>query len=110
MSMTGDPKDADLTLAVTVRDGKTMTQHRMGAEGTLSFRNDSGEPLVVTCMTDDEPFLEEGCSGAVAEFTVPPNGTKVVRISEGFGGDSFVYSAQIGDADPEDPIVILDRR
>lgn len=110
MSMSGEPRKANLKLSVTVRDGKTMTQHRMGAEGTLSIRNESDEPLVITCVSGGEPFLEEGCSGPAAQFTVPGGGTKVVRIARGFDDEAFAYSAQVGDSEPEDPIVILDRR
>jgi len=105
-----DPAAAGLSLVIEERGGKTMTRHRMGADGILTFRNASAEPLVITCRSHAEPFLEEGCSTAVGSFTVSGNGVKSVRIAPDFDQDSFTYSARIGDHEPEDPIVIVDRR
>jgi hypothetical protein len=100
---------ADLTIEVSVRHGKTMTQHRLDESGTLTFRNRSDQALVIAARTC-APFVESGCGDAVSEFTIPPGADKTVRISEKFQEPEFVYSAQAGDAEPEDPIVIIDRR
>jgi hypothetical protein len=100
---------ADLTIEVSVRHGKTMTQHRVGESGTLTFRNRSDQALLIAARSS-APFVESGCGDPVSEFTVPPGADKTVRIFEKFQGSEFVYSAQAGDTEPEDPIVIIDRR
>jgi|APFre7841882724_1041349.scaffolds.fasta_scaffold116956_2 hypothetical protein len=110
MPITGDPTTTALSLTIQVRDGKTMTQHRMGEKSVLTFKNEADDPLVITCMSHAEPFLEEGCSNAVATFTVAGKSTKSVRIASNFNAASFTYSARIGNSEPEDPIVIVDRR
>jgi hypothetical protein len=104
------PAGYSLTIDVTVHEGKTMTRHHVGERSILTFHNDSGEPLVITCTSGQSPFLDGGCGSATAEFTVPAGGSKAVRIAETISrGDSFVYSARIGNSEPEDPIIILDR-
>jgi hypothetical protein len=101
----------NLALDLTVRDGKTMTRHHAGERSILTFHNDSEEPLVITCTSDQTPFLDGGCGNPVASFTVPAGGTKAVRISDDVEfGESFVYSARIGNSEAEDPIIIIDRR
>jgi hypothetical protein len=98
-----------LTVEVGVRHGKTMTQHHLDEEGTLTFHNASDEPLVISAASG-APFKEEGCGDAVSELSVPPRGNRIVRVAPGFRAEEFIYSARIGDAEPEDPVVILDRR
>ncbi len=110
MTMPG-PAGYNLTIDLTVREGKTMTRHHVGERSILTFHNDSDEALVISCTSGQTPFLDGGCGTATAEFAVPAGGTKAVRIADSVTwGDSFVYSARIGDAEAEDPIVILDRR
>ena len=110
MTTPGTP-GTDLTFDLTVVNGKTMTRHHAGERGILTFLNDSDQPLVITCTSGQEPFLAGGCGDPVATFTVPAGGTKSVRIAEAVAfGQSFVYSARIGNSEPEDPIIILDRR
>jgi hypothetical protein len=110
MTTPGSP-GINLTLDLTVLNGKTMTRHHVGERSILTFHNDSEEPLVVTCTSGQAPFLDGGCGNPVESFTVPAGGTKAVRIAEAVTlGQSFVYSARIGNSEPEDPIIILDRR
>ena len=109
MSSSNGHTPRHLTVEVSVRNGKTMTQYRLGEDDTLTFRNASDEPLVISAASGS-PFQEQGCNSAVAELSIPPGGDKTVRVAPGFCEDEFVYSAQVGDADPEDPVVILDRR
>lgn len=109
--MTPGPAGYNYTIDVTVRDGKTMTRHHVGERSIITFHNDSNQALVVTCTSGQAPFLDGGCGDATAEFAVPAGGAKAVRIAESVAwGESFVYSARIGDSDAEDPIIILDRR
>jgi hypothetical protein len=106
--MTQQASSGDLTIEVTVDEGRTTSQYHMGRNGSLTFRNDSGDPLVVTA-TAGRPFREHGCSEPQAEITVPPGSEKTVRIADDFNGTRFAYTARIGDTEPEDPIVIIDR-
>ena len=110
MSTQGEHGSDDLNLEVTVRDGKTMTRHRIGKCGTLTFRNLADEPLMIATSSGQPPFRESGCDAPVSAFTVAPGTTKSVRISDEYKAEEFVYSARIGDAEPEDPIIIIDRR
>jgi hypothetical protein len=109
MTQSNEPGPLHLTVEVTVRNGKTMTQYRLGEEGTLTFRNASNEPLVVSSPSGT-PFQEDGCGDAASEVSVAPGTEKTVRVASGFHAEEFIYSARIGDAEPEDPVVILDRR
>lgn len=104
-----DRTTAGRTIHVDDRGGKTMTRHRMGYQGVLKFRNWSDKPLVITASAC-QPFKLPGCSDAAAEFTVPPETELSVTIHECFSADEFAYSARIADSEPEDPIVIIDRR
>jgi len=110
MTTPGTP-GINLTFDMTVLNGKTMTRHHASERSILTFHNDSEQPLVIICTSGQEPFLDGGCGDPVATFTVPAGGTKAVRIAEAVSkGQSFVYSARIGDSEPEDPIIIIDRR
>ena len=108
MTTQGMP-EADLEVWVDVRNGRTMTQYRIGEQGQLTFRNLSKQPLVISSPSG-EPFQEEGCAGPVSTFTVDPGSRKVVAISRKYDATEFLYTAQIGEAEPEDPVVIIDRR
>ena len=111
MPTPGAPHPADLNIDLAVRDGKTMTVHHARLDGTLQFMNTENAPLVITSSSEYPPFIEDGCSDAVAEITVPPQSGKTVRLSGRYGlNSSFTYSARIGDSEPEDPIIIIDRR
>ena len=110
MTMPG-PASSTLTIDVTVRDNKTMTRHHVGRRGIIAFHNDSEESLVITCTSGESPFLDGGCGNPVSTFSVPAGGTKAVRIVDTLQeGQSFVYSAKIGNSEAEDPVVIVDRR
>lgn len=108
MTMQGNSDTADLEVWVAVRNGKTMTQYRVGERGALTFRNLSDQPLVISSPSG-APFQEQDCGDPVSTLTIPPGSEKVVRISKDYCEKEFLYSAQIGAAEPEDPVVIIDR-
>lgn len=111
MPIPGTPESSGLTIEVTVRENKTYTQHRLTEGRSLTFRNTEQQPLVISTASTRPPFIEEGCSESVRTITVAPGSEKRVRIDPSYGeGSWFKYSARIGDAEPEDPIVIIDRR
>ncbi|MGH8203856.1 MAG: hypothetical protein ACREST_04555 [Steroidobacteraceae bacterium] len=107
--MQGNSDTADLEVWVAVRNGKTMTQYRIGERGALTFRNLSDQPLVISSPSG-APFQEQECGDPVSTLTVPPGREKVVSISKNYCEKEFLYSAQIGGSEPEDPVVIIDRR
>ncbi len=108
---TPGPAGSNLIIDVTVLNGKTMTRHHIGERGILTFHNDSEQSLVITCTSGQSPFLDGGCGNPTNEFSVPAGGSKSIRIADTVDfGQSFVYSAKIGNSEPEDPIVIVDRR
>jgi hypothetical protein len=108
---TPGPAGINLIIDLTVRNGKTMTRHHVGERSILTFHNDSDQTLVITCTSNQSPFLDGGCGNPTDEFSVPAGGSKAVRIADTIAfGQSFVYSARIGNTEAEDPIVIVDRR
>ena len=108
MTMQGNSDTADLEVWVAVRNGKTMTQYRVGERGALTFRNVSDQPLVIS-SSSGAPFQEQDCDDPVSTLTVPPGSEKIVRIAGNFQETEFLYTAQIGNSEPEDPVVIIDR-
>ncbi len=99
----------DLTIVVSVRNDRTMSQYALPRNRKLTFVNDSDELLVVTSKSGT-PFVDmDDPTKPIDRIEVPANGEKTVRINRHFSGTEFGYTAQIGDADADDPIVILER-
>ena len=72
MSTHGEHGSDDLNLEVTVRDGKTMTRHRIGKCGTRTFRNLADQPLMIATSSGQPPFRESGCDAPVSALPSPP--------------------------------------
>lgn len=100
---------SDLTIVVSVRDNRTMSQYAMPRNRKLTFVNDSDQQLVVTAKTGS-PFVDvDDPSILVGEVRVEPRGEKSVRIKKTFQDSEFGYTARIGNTEEDDPIVILER-
>lgn len=101
---------ADLTITVDVRDGQTMSSYQLPHNGKLTFFNASktDELKVWPKNAGDMPFCANDKVTAIPQIAVPPQDQQSVRICSAFGSEEFLYSAQIGTAAPEDPIVILE--
>jgi hypothetical protein len=99
---------ANVRIAVNVQDGQTMSQYWMTEGGRVSFHNAATELLVVEPKSG-EPFCENNRKTVIPKVEVAPGKTKAVRICDNFDAGQFLYTAQIGNALPEDPIVILER-
>jgi hypothetical protein len=100
----------DLTIVVSVRLGRTMSQYAMPRNRKLTFVNDSGEDLVIRPKHGAGfPLVDQNSGNAIGTLVVRPGESETVRINKGFAGGEFLYEAQIGSATPEDPIVILER-
>lgn len=100
---------ASRRIDVDKRGTKTMTRHRMGYRGTLTFNNLSNAPLVITA-SDGAPFEVQGCGDPVGTFSVPAGQETSVRIHGTYSAEEFYYSARIEGTEAEDPIIIIDRR
>ena len=108
--MTEDERTtASRHIDVDKRGTKTMTRHRMGYRGTLTFKNLSNAPLVITASAG-APFETQDCGDPVGTFSVPAGQEMSVKIHRTYSGEEFSYSAQIEGTEAEDPIVIIDRR
>jgi len=92
---------------------KTHTTFRMKWYEKVVFHNFEKEDLVVTIQAEqsfDSPVLcDASGSGVEKPITVGPRGSKEFAIFKGYEGTFFKYTAQIGGADKEDPIVIIER-
>jgi len=102
---------ASLEITVAVRDGKTMSQYMMLKNGKLTFTNaDAAQDLAVAPKGSVNPFCENGGNKAIPPpLTIHPNASLDVVICKDFQATEFSYTAQIGTAAPEDPIIIFEK-
>jgi hypothetical protein len=103
---------ADLTIVVDVRDNQTMSSYRIPKSDKLIFKNASTtDELVITLKGngDSHPICENN-QPIQASLTVAAGASKTVRICDDFDGREFLYTARIGQAEPEDPIVIIEKK
>jgi len=106
---------SDLHIVVDVRDNQTMSRYSVISNGKVTFHNAGTEQLVITPKSaGDEPFCRK-------DGTKWPNQTVTVKKNNGvrpvFSCDAYLeengelqYTAKIGNAAAEDPIVILERK
>jgi hypothetical protein len=97
----------DLRIEVNVRHNRTMSQYRLKKNCKLTFRNASSEGSLVVKPKRGSPFVDD-CGAALIQVTVPPGCEVTVGINPSFKDNEFLYSAQIGNHEKEDPIVILE--
>lgn len=97
----------DLRIEVNVRNSRTMTQFRLRKSRKLTFRNASMEGSLVVKPKRGSPFVDN-CGATLDQVTVAPGCEVTVGIDPSFKGNEFLYSAQIGNNEKEDPIVILE--
>jgi hypothetical protein len=102
---------AKLQIHVFVQDGKTTSKFRVGKTEKVVFHNrDSQGTLTVSVAS--EPGMETALCVAgtkVETFTITPQEKKkVFDICGDYRGETFKYTAQIGTAAIEDPIVIIE--
>jgi len=108
----GDPGLVDLTIELAVESGQTKTVHRIRKGGAFRVKNHSPDKiLTIASPAAEPPFVPSGYTNAVSSFDVDAHDSKTVTISEAYDvGASFTYTAQIEGSQPEDPIVIIERR
>ena len=102
---------ADLTIVIDVRDNQTMSSYKIPKSGKLTFKNSSTtDALVISAKGDNALPICENNQPIPPPLTIAAGTSKTVRICDTFNGQEFLYTAQIGQAAAEDPIVIIERK
>jgi hypothetical protein len=105
---------ADLTIVVDVRDEQTMSSYKIPRSGKLVYKNASKDfDLTVSQKRQNPlPLCESNGNVEIELPLVVPKDTESrdLRICNSFKGQEFLYTAQIGMAAEEDPIVIIDKK
>lgn len=104
---------AALEIIVTVRDGQTMSQYKMPKSEKVKFNN--ADPAATLKITGKEgkpwPFCDQDHTTPKPQpIEVAPGGVKAAWICNSFTGGEVLYTAQIGTAVIEDPIIIFERQ
>ena len=100
----------ELRIVVNVRRKRTMSQYRLKENGRLTFKNASLEEALVVTPKSGSPFVDKDSGMAIDRIVVQPDCQVTVGISPTFKEDEFLYTAQIGNNEKEDPIVIIEKR
>jgi hypothetical protein len=110
---------AALEIIVDVRDNQTMSQYNTPKSGKIKFTNavpkaNPPDPAPMLLVTPKEghpwPFCKKGNTEPMqAPISVPGGESKAAWICDSFAGTEVLYTAQIGTATPEDPIIIFEK-
>ena len=105
---------ADLTIVVQVENNKTVSHFSIPPSGKLVFRNGADAAagdLVIASKSPTVPLPFCKANGSTPKPTVPiaPGDSDTFWICKNTTVKQFDYSAQIGQAEIEDPIVIIER-
>lgn len=110
---------AELEIIVDVRDEQTMSQYNTPKSGKIKFINavpmahpPDPEPMLrITAKKDHPwPFCKKGNSVSMDQpILVPAGDAKAAWICNSFSGSEVLYTAQIGTAAAEDPIIIFEK-
>ena len=102
---------ADLTIVIDVRDNQTMSSYRIPKSGKLVFKNASTtDQLVITPKGDGGSLpICDNNQPIPAPLTIAAGASKTVGICGDFNGQEFLYTARVGQAAAEDPIVIIEK-
>jgi hypothetical protein len=97
-----------LSINVTVKDDQTVSKFVVRERGTVTFYN-RGE-YELTLLFKNEQGEEESpfCKGSKPEdnpIRIDADDEKILTIRSGMAGKWFKYTAKIGDAAEEDPII-----
>lgn len=110
---------ADLTIVIDARqltngEFQTMSSYWVPPSGKVVFKNAANNhgDLVITPKPPaaELPFCKSNGTTPKILPPIPPGGSGDVKICDNFNGSEFLYTAQIGTTNPEDPIVIIERR
>jgi hypothetical protein len=109
---------ADLTIVVDVRqletgEWQTMSSYKVPRSGKITFTNASKTDSLKISGKEAFPALklcELNGTEIVLPLEVPKEDSRVVKICDSFTEPEFLYTAKIGDALEEDPIVIIEKK
>jgi hypothetical protein len=100
-----------LQIHVFVQEGKTTSKFKVGKTESVIFRNrDPQGTLTVSVASEPDKGTALCVAGTKVEtFTITPQEKKkAFDICGDYRGETFKYTAQIGTAAVEDPIVIIE--
>lgn len=103
---------ADLTIIVEVENNQTISHFSIPPSGKLVYKNGAtvGDLLIAPkSPTVELPFCESNGKTKKPVLPIGPKNDDTFHICEGFT-DRFYYTAQIGQASVEDPIVIIEKK
>jgi hypothetical protein len=109
---------ADLTIVIAAHpneDGtlQTMSSYEIPPSGKIIFTNASEtDSLEVSAKKGypPPPFCASNNSPKSLPITIAAKGSAGVHVCKPFDGKDFFYTAKIGDALAEDPIVIIEKK
>ena len=101
---------ARLHIYVDVRDGNTISKFGVPRNGQVVFLNqhatDSLHVVIEGASADSSPLCKGGQK--IVSFDVAAGKKDGYKICSDFEGVAFKYSATVGNAATEDPIVIIE--
>jgi hypothetical protein len=103
---------ADLTIVVDVRDNQTMSSYRIPPSGKLTYINASKTDDLTISQKNEHPLplCDSNASTSIPlPLVIQKDDSQTVRVCSNFTGGEFLYTAQIGTAAAEDPIVIIEK-
>lgn len=108
----GSSTSARLNIHVDDKCGKTVSKFGVDSEGVVEFINDhESKTLTVSILTVAENGAALYCGDEPIEtFTVSPSGKRSFRISRNYTAVDFKYTATLSGSEPEDPVIIIERR
>jgi hypothetical protein len=100
-----------LEIIVDVRDDQTMSQYKTPKNGKIKFHNaDTTYVLEIKAKQDAPwPFCNKDHVTPRQPFKVDPGTAKAAWICNTVESGELLYSAQIGTAKEEDPIIIFEK-
>jgi hypothetical protein len=103
---------ADLTIVVEVENNQTFSRFSVPPSGKLVYRNGAtaGDLLIAPkSPTTELPFCESNGKDEKPVLPIGPGEEDTFHICDG-DTDNFYYTAKIGQAYIEDPIVIIEKK
>lgn len=101
-----------LHIYVQEKGGKTVSKFGKTKDNDkVVFHNQHGTDTLQVKILGDAVANKALCQGSMSfpEFSVGPKDKKAFEICQGYGGQEFEYTAQIGTFALEDPIIIIER-
>ena len=95
-----------MTIHFNVENGNTVSKFAVNEKGQITLTNDANAALTVT-FPNGSPI----CKGKdpTDPDPIPANGSKQYQVCDGIAGASYKYTATVAGANPEDPIVIIEK-